>query len=74
MADTGHGHAPDSLYQRDDHADVGLGQLLTLVVAVALCFTGIVTANGTIWPALAAGTGIGLAARLLIVTLRKDPS
>lgn len=68
---TDHGHAPDSLYQRDDRADIGLGHLITLTVAVILCTAGIVTANGTIWPGVLTGLGIGLAVRLLIVTLRK---
>lgn len=33
---TDHGHAPDSLYQRDDRADIGLGRLLTWVARAAL--------------------------------------
>ncbi|PYG00193.1 hypothetical protein SAMN05216184_104132 [Georgenia satyanarayanai] len=73
MADTEFGHAPDSLYGRPAPEAPMLGRLITLAVAVALCTVGICTADGTIWPAVIAGTGIGLVARLaLVMTFTKE--
>lgn len=71
VADTEFGHAPDSLYTRPDRGDLMIGRLITLAVAIALCTAGIVAAShwpGTIWPAVPTGAGIGLAARLALVT------
>lgn len=56
---TGHGGMPRSA--------VGLGQLLVVVVALALITVGIVTANGTVWPPLVAAVGIALLVRLVQV-------
>lgn len=44
-----------------------LGRAIVLAVALALVLVGIVTADGTIWPMLAAASGIALAVRLWTV-------
>ena len=61
--------SPTRAARRTAHA---LGRLITLTIALTLIATGIATADGTILPAVAWITGLGLTLRVLHVAASKE--
>lgn len=53
-------------------SSLALGRTIVFTFALALIITGVITANGTVWPALAVASGLFLIGRVIWVAGRAD--